>query len=323
MAEEQNNPPQNEGQDTGSTTGTPPPDQNKGPAPAGSKPGLIPIVVNGKSLMLSQEELIARAQKVEAAEEKSRKASEAIRLVEDLDLAERGDEAAFRRVAAHRKWAPEKVEQMLAQRREAAIRAQVESVTGKSRSAPAAAAAEDDDDSEVSVDTITEAVVRKLAPYLEQFRAPVTVDRLDPRLQRAIVKNMDTAIHQDIGAVIDKDPVLGNLRKYGSPEQREELQALIEAEGVRRANAGADLTNPRTISDVLQAVRSTVARLGIRPAQVPVPLPGLGPTASGSGDLYQGTEPPKRPKGGIFDPSYGDWMARMLAHDMVKQAEEE
>lgn len=287
-------------------------------AAAGSKGDLQPIVVNGKTLMLSQEEIIARAQKVEAAEEKFRNASQAIKFIEDMELAEQGDEAAFRRVGAYRKWAPEKVEQILTQRREAAVRAQVEKITGKP-----AQQTEEAEEQEVTADAITEQVLRKLMPYLQKGEQPITVDRLDPRLQKAMAKTLDTAIHGDIGAVIDKDPILGKLRKYGSADQREELNSLIEAEGVRRANAGADLTNSRTISEILQTVRTTVARLNIRPAKEPIPIPGLGPTATGTGDLHQGTEPPKRPKGGTFDPNYGEWMGRMLAHEMMKSGDED
>jgi hypothetical protein len=232
---------------------------------------------------------------------KVRKENEsAIQLQADIKLvSETNDEGAFRRVAAASGWEPAKIEQALAVRQKAQIRAAMGADDN-----PASDAGGDAGDADggegLTVEQIAVQVAEKIIPLLKQTDT-ITWDRLDPRIQKVIGGIVNKSWDDLTNRELDADDFFANLRKKGSAGQKAAVDSLVQGESQRRAASGEDITDPTVLRAILKDVRGRMEALEVVPAGSKVSgHPGLG-SSGGEGGFQPGDEPVKRPKGGLVD----------------------
>ena len=312
----------NEGDAGGSGAATAAPAGSSGSTPTtgggGSTATVHEIVVNGKKLSLTTEELVRRAQKVENAEQKTQEAVERMkeydalkRFQDDAKAAVGGDEEAFRRYGKEVGLDPRVVESTLSAR----IAAQIRQAVGTE---------DDDDDTEgdggggMSVDAVAAKVAEKLFPAIkaQMSKMKVGFDNLDDPIRHNLSRLVGKDITGNVSAVLDNDPYFGKFLKKASDSQKKAVQARVAGEVRRRVREGFDLADPEQVTSLLQEMRSEFEAFGIRPLNDSTPFAGLGSHSQGYPNLHLSSQPMARPKDGMADLKYeqyvGDKIVRKL-----------
>lgn len=295
-------------QDTNSSVVPP----SEGKQPTGTQK-LFTIKRGNETLQLTEDELVARAQKGWDAEEKYQAAANSRKFEEDVMAARAGDVAATIRVAQRMGYSQDDVQKMLDEARG--------QKTNQSPNPQKAAGGEDDEYQQL-LDDVASLVAKKMGGGQKK---QVALGDLDPRVQQALNLMYGDKIEGYIQKTIDNDPVLGDYGKHGSPEQKDAVLGMVKERVQRRVQAGQDVWSPNTVTTALQEVRQELARLGVQPAKKAerVPFPGLGPSEGSMSGSFHPDKPAERPKDGVFDKNGSNYVLDRLLHLQMQNADEE
>lgn len=249
------------------------------------------------------------SEKAKEAEAQAAAAKSALELQRDFDaMQNNNDEGAFRRVAAKLGWNTQQIEGALQMRRQAEIRAAI----GEGEGGGSPPASEGAGDGETQYETVSAKdlaveVGKVLLPALQKSMQ-VGVGNLDPKLRSALVKLVESNVEGSLEKTLDSDPQLSKLLKDDDAAFASEVSQLVKEEKQRRVAAGRDMTDPSELADLVKTVRGRISRLRIGAAKTDAPFVGLGSSGSGGDALHHSDQPPKRPKGGMDDPEYDNYL---------------
>ncbi len=237
-------------------------------APHPSQTQTHAVKINGREEQWTTQQLIDRAQKEQAADEKFQQASQkekeiatAINLQEDLEMIfKEGDIDAFRRLGAKMGVPGD----------------QVESIAAKTFGDQTG----EDDDEDV-VDSY-DREVRQGTRSREENQGPVNYDRLSPDIQRALRTVESARIGDIVKNALDNDKDLSyNIEQYDA-KGRSAIRDLVDEKiRGRLASYGGDFGDGnRILAEVLPEIREHLQALGKPGSRSPL---GLG-HAPGGGD---------------------------------------
>lgn len=282
-----------------------------------TQPTKFKIEVDGAEEELTAEEVVKFAQLGKASTKRFQEASELRKSAEsDRQFAEdmkkvfeSNDVEALTRAAPRLGLSKQQVDDIVA-------RAKGNAETGE------------ETETEVETETTPTKKGKQDGPTAEQILKAIEQKKtrasdLDPELQATLGVLLEPLIEQNIRAVLDKNERTRTIMSKGTAKQKERLLAQTR-EAIRpKVKSVKDLSNPEIQAAAAKEVVTWVEDIGMQVGSATAPGLGNSFRTPHAEKAFDPSNPPKRPKDGLEDPAYEDYIEQALQFRLATGGDDE